>query len=397
MNPDRAYVYKSTIKAKLAQWVDAVGNRFFASSSHPVTWNEVKKIAFLRLDHLGDFILALPAFEALTRALPETKIDVIVHPSSKGIAEISGLNLNPVVLKVPWFDKEKKQKWSRRFLKELGLLLRRGSYDAVIDVGGDLRHIIAMKRSGIPLRIATGRMGLGFTLTCRVRFSPGLHEIENNFDFLEQAGLKLPEKSIFPRLFPSDENEKTQKIVADRLGILNPAVVIHAISPNPSKRWPVENWQRLIEKLPGDVDIVLIGSKEEEEEIKQIQKGCDRKFVQSPGLFSLPELAAFLGKCRLFIGVDSGPGHIAAAMEAPVISLFSGAGLLSRWAPRGSRVTVIQKEAPCSPCELTHCPFNNECMRRISVSEVSETAQSWLNKPLSSDMNNQFHLSQKEP
>jgi ADP-heptose:LPS heptosyltransferase/O-antigen/teichoic acid export membrane protein len=381
VDPDRPYVFKSTFKSKAVQLLDAIGNRFFASSSKPISWADMKKIAVLRLDHLGDVMLCLPAMEALARALPKAHIDFFVGPDSKDLTDISGLRINPIVFRAPWFDKDNPQKWSNKSLRELESLLRQGNYDAAIDLRGDVRHLIAMKRSGIRNRVAPARMGLGFTLTCRPRFTPGMHEMERNLDLLEQAGLTLPDKPRFPRLFPGRPNEKIQQDVVDGLGLSRPLIAIHATCPHPAKRWPAENWRRLIDGLPKEMDVVVVGSRSEKNDMEEILRGCERKIYQAPGLFSLPALAAFLRKCRIFIGVDSGPAHIAAAMGIPVVSLYSGTNSSRQWSPRGLQVSVFQKVTPCSPCELTDCPLNNECMRLIESNEVLAVIEKYLLPP----------------
>jgi ADP-heptose:LPS heptosyltransferase len=85
------------------------------------------------------------------------------------------------------------------------------------------------------------------------------------------------------------------------------------------------------------------------------------------GGLSLEGLAAFLPRCVALASVDSGPAHLATALGVPVLALYSGTNLAAQWGPRGRRVALLRSDTPCSPCELTDCPFQNACMAGIAV------------------------------
>lgn len=209
-------------------------------------------------------------------------------------------------------------------------------------------------------------------------YRSGLHEIERNLDALVQLGLKKgPEKS-WPRLVVKGSEEKAASTKLRSLGIKGPFAVLHATCAAPAKRWPKENWKVLVEKLPAQMTVLIVGSKSEEEDASQIFGACRRKVVFAMGTFPLAVLAAVLKKCSLFIGVDSAPAHIAAAVGAPVVSLFSGTNEASQWGPRGSHVEILQKKTPCSPCERTVCPIGHDCMVQIGVEKVLDRAKSLL-------------------
>lgn len=365
-NPDRLYTFKSLFKTLVMRWVDVVGSLFFSTQSASIPWQNLKRIAVLRLDHLGDVLLALPAVKALEEALPNVQVDLIIGPWAKDIVDRAGLRSTPKIFSASWFSRE----GSKDGRRELARLLREGKYDAVIELRGDFRHILAMYQAGVKYRVGLARTGFGFLLTQQLVFRPGQHEMDRNFETMERAGIHLAQKPGFPQLYPRKDDEQAQKEVRQKLGVTKLVIALHSTCLAPSKRWPVAHWQKLIEKLPADRDIVLIGTEGEKPGMEEIVKGCQRKVFVAAGLLNLGGLAAFLKDCQLFIGVDSGPAHIAAAVGTPVLSLYSGTNLVGQWGPKGPKVTVLQKTTPCSPCELVVCPIENECMKLIEVDEV---------------------------
>jgi ADP-heptose:LPS heptosyltransferase len=370
LNPDRPYAFKSSWKTAFVRTADKIGGWLFRSPQAPIDWRSVKKIAVFRLDQLGDVLLALPALEALSRGLPGAQIDFFIEPGAKEMVELADLKINLRPLLAPWLAKPGFRSGTRKALGKLTGLLREGNYDAAIDLRGDLHHILAMKCSAVPIRIGRTLTGGGFWLTHPVARCPGLHEVEQNLDLLEKTGIPVSQEIRFPKLFPGGEDHLKQISVRGSLNLTRPIVAIHAVCAATAKRWPVSYWRQLIAKLPPDIDVVMVGSEKEKVEIAEIAKDCPREVSVAAGLFQLRELAAFLKQCKLFVGVDSGPAHIAAAVGTPVVSIFSGTNSAAQWAPHGPQVSLLQKQTPCSPCERTECPFNNECMRQIGVEEV---------------------------
>ena len=122
--------------------------------------------------------------------------------------------------------------------------------------------------------------------------------------------------------------------------------------------------------------IIVVGGKDDiragEEIIRDIPGG-----ISICGKLSLPETAAMLKESSLLVTGDSGIMHLGYAVGTKVVALF-GPGIVKKWAPRSSRVIVINKELPCSPCTkfgyTSTCPIDAECMQRIAAEEVMEKA-----------------------
>ena len=379
VNYNRSYSFKSPLKNKLIELLDFAGGLIFSKKKVSVPWKKINRIAILRLDHLGDVILSLPALKALEQALPKAQIDFYVGPWAKDIVEIAGLRANTKIFTASWFVRNGNRENTLTSIQKLKESLRTGQYDAAMELRGDFRHIIALYFSGIKYRIGLSRTGFGFLLNNQINYQIGQHEIKRNLTTLMESGINLLNVSEIPKLYPRKEDVQLQNHIRKKLGIHRPFIVVHAISSALSKRWPVSNWQQLVNFLPKQMDIVMVGTEEEKSEIKEIQKGCNREVFSTAGLLNLKALSAFLKESRLFIGVDSGPAHIAAAVGAPVVSLYSGTNEVRQWGPKGEKVVTIQKTPNCSPCELTVCPIGNECMNLIKIEEVIKAVNKYLN------------------
>jgi hypothetical protein len=90
--------------------------------------------------------------------------------------------------------------------------------------------------------------------------------------------------------------------------------------------------------------------------------------------------------CALYIGNDSGPKHIAAALGVPTVGIHSGVVDATEWAPMGRRAVALRRNMSCAPCYLQHatdCPRNLACLRFLEPALVHQTAQMLLARPVS--------------
>ncbi|MBI3026361.1 MAG: glycosyltransferase family 9 protein, partial [Candidatus Tectomicrobia bacterium] len=92
---------------------------------------------------------------------------------------------------------------------------------------------------------------------------------------------------------------------------------------------------------------------------------------------ALPTLRAFMGvarACHLFVGNDSGPSHIAAALGVPVLCLFSGTNDPAEWGPRGGAVVILRRRIECEGCGLAECGHHS-CMVQLDVEAVFQAVR----------------------
>ena len=138
----------------------------------------------------------------------------------------------------------------------------------------------------------------------------------------------------------------------------------------PAKCWPAENFRTIARKLIEDKDVFVFftGDSWARHKIEEITKDISSRVVNLAGMSTLPILAALIRLCDCFLTNDSGPMHLAAAVNAPLVALFGSTDPL-RTGPYGKGM-VITKNKPCSPCFKRMCKKGFSCMRDITVEEV---------------------------
>jgi ADP-heptose:LPS heptosyltransferase len=191
-------------------------------------------------------------------------------------------------------------------------------------------------------------------------------------------GLKTQDKSLELYTSEEDDNFISQYLQKNQLSNKK-LVVIHPGGRHWFKCWPKEKWVSLINKLQerDDLKIIVVGGMQDQETVNYICRQTSPPAYSLAGPNTLLLLAALLKKSFLFIGNDSSPMHIAAAMGNKVIALFGPTELI--WKPWGAGHQVISKHVSCSPCSQTECAREKEnCMELISVDEVLRAANQYF-------------------
>lgn len=338
---------------------------------------KAKKILILRTDRLGDVILSTPAIKAIRMHYPKSYIAFLCRPYTQQVLEG-----NPYLDKVVVYDKYGKHKGFFSTLR-FSFQLRKEKFDLALILHPTNRAHMITFFAGIPRRIGWDKK-LSFLLTDRLvhRKDAGRkHELEYNFDILRQAGIHLKSKEIY---IPLKEEAilKVDKLLEEQgLRESDKLVVVHPSASCPSKRWPQENFLELISllKKKKEIKIALITSADQVEFGKMLT--ASQELIDLRGYLSLLETAALLNKASLFISCDSGPVHIAAGLNVPVISIFgrSQPGLSpKRWAPVGKNSYFLHKDIGCNPCLAHNCLKNFRCLAAITPLEVHALASRFL-------------------
>jgi ADP-heptose:LPS heptosyltransferase len=158
--------------------------------------------------------------------------------------------------------------------------------------------------------------------------------------------------------------------------------VIHSGAGTQAKTWPSAHWYSLINRLSEQYkpQFMLVGCGSERRLAKRLAAQSPRgSVVDWTGQLSVVELAALLERSDLFIGLDSGPAHLAAAVGIPVVVLFSGTNTPQQWQPHGERVLMLRNLVSCSPCHREHCPLvDHRCMSGLAPERVAHAVDAIL-------------------
>ena len=197
--------------------IDFLGRRFFLRKSRGVP-SGVKDILVLRMDHLGDVILAEPFLTEITQAKPELRITFLVRSQARDLAE-SFQGLHRIVTFDPdWFERKPLVWRSLRDWVALLKLLKSIRSDVILDLRGDFRHILAARCAHPNASlISFGTTGGGFLLDQELMYPKRVHEVQRNRMFLEPFGIPYSEDA------PVLSRRISSKPLNDRARFLFPA------------------------------------------------------------------------------------------------------------------------------------------------------------------------------
>ncbi len=336
------------------------------------------KILIVRLSAIGDVIHALPALHALKTAFPDATVDWLVEDLSAQI-----LKGHPMIGDVHVFRKAWRRQIRAHLFKDIIPFfkgLRARGYDWAIDFQGLTKSGLAAYFSGARRIIGFGdEDGREFNklfTNVKVRPALGLHVVEKNLALLKPLGITSPE-IVFPL---PHFREEFPEFTRAGFAVINPG------AGWPTKRIPLETLARLGAFLNREkgLDIIITWGPGEEQmtEMLLTQIRALNASAEAAPPTKLRQLCALISRAALYVGGDTGPTHMAAALGVPVLSFF-GASDAKRNGPRGSRCITLQNRGiPCVPCWKTRCRFTDnrhiECLKSLSAENLIEAACSLL-------------------
>lgn len=326
---------------------------------------------------VGDAVISLPALEALRTRFPDTEIVVVAKP---WVAEL--YTNHPALFRLMVYDPEGEHRGRRGFARFVEGL-RRENFEAAVLFQHAFHAAWMAWRASIPVRIGYRTDGRGLLLTEAVRVPPrGYlgHQSSEYLELLFRSGiLEHRPGAVCEVRLPVTKGERRSAVEALKaLGLGGPRCFV-GLNPGasfgPAKRWPVDRFAALGDRLVGALgaDVLVFGSKAERPLAEAVGRAMQHTPLVLAGTTTLRQWMALTEQCRLVVANDSGPMHVAAAVGVPVVAIFGSTDEhatrpLSRWA------RVIKQPVPCSPCGLRQCPIDFRCMLGVTVDEVHRTS-----------------------
>ncbi len=262
----------------------------------------------------------------------------------------------------------------RRFRKQISTFRP----DAVVHLHPEPALHLAAMLSGIPIRIGYRKGWLrGHTHALPYRRHHGKkHEALHNFDLLNPLGIEVPD-TLIPSLnicFREDE-------VPVELGTGQPYVVLHPFAHGAKPTWPWAHFAKVANELRQRFSraIVLVGDRDPESTVANILAATDGDLpplINLVGRTNLRQLAAVLAWADLVISRDSGPAHLATALDTPTITLMGQCDPVhspNRWKPLGPKARTIVRDLQAQPGE-SRFDLWKRCFTDIDPAEVMEAA-----------------------
>ena len=325
----------------------------------------MKKILIIRLSSLGDIVLTQSAVKAVRDDFPDAKIHYLTKRVFSSIVEMF-----ECVDEIHY--------WEEKYT--LLTNLRKLKFDLAIDLHSKLntfliKSFIKAKQTATYnkehlLRRQIVKKKTDITISSTV----GLY-----FTALEKIGIK----ALFaePRLFPK-KNIKLPNILENEGHKKNIGIFPGAL--HSTKQFPVEKLAESIDSIPAEWNckFIIFGSKAEKGLTEKLNYLTETKIVDICGELDLQQLVTAIDNMNVVISNDSGPMHIAAALQKPQIAIFGATHPKLGFAPLNKKAVILSADLKCQPCSLHGskvCPLDHfNCMKQVSAVDILKTLKIML-------------------
>jgi ADP-heptose:LPS heptosyltransferase/GT2 family glycosyltransferase len=358
-------------------------------AGHPLFYQEeIRRILVVKLDHIGDFIIGVPALKRLQVHFPEADL-YLLAPSGSALAEfVPGIK---EVINFEFFHPRSglgELELHRRDLDSLQRRLAPYCFDLAIDLRTylDTRKILRL----------TGACWLaGYDRDNHFPWLDIALEWEGDTPLVDKRSHVGDElcRLIDAVASATNRNRHILRLAtpldAVRLSRLPRTgrryVCVHPGADTETRQWPAQHFAALIDLLATnhDLEIFLIGAADETEVAAEVlDKVTHKEAVRSlVGMTDLTGLPALLASAALFVGNNSGPQHFAAGLGVPTVGIYSGTVGARGWGPIGPHAVAVQRNMRCGPCYLSmveQCPRGLACLTDLPPSAIYEVCREMI-------------------
>jgi lipopolysaccharide heptosyltransferase II len=346
-----------------------------------------RRVVVRGVNWVGDAVMTVPALRELRRVLPHAHITLATRSWAEGLFADADF-LDDLLI----YDRRPRdlravarqtREWRRRRF-DLALLLQ-NAFEAAL--------IAATAR--VPVRMGYATDGRSALLTHALPLPDWREERHEIFYYLnlvaELEHLLYGASSVGERepqyaLNISEASKAQAREFLLSQGIRKDEMLV-ALCPGSTnsraKRWPAERYAALADRFIADAgaSVLLIGSPDELDVSLEVQTKMRHRPVMLTGQTDLAQAVAVLSLADILVTNDTGPAHIASALNRPTLVIFGPTD------PRTTRpfspiAEIVRHPPECAPCMLRDCPIDHRCMTAISTDEVFSRALAMLKKDL---------------
>jgi heptosyltransferase-2 len=339
---------------------------------------------------VGDALMCTPALRRLRRRYSEAELVGLARP---GIAPLLEGNPN---LDELWAVDDR----GRTGILDTFRRIRQGLFDHAVLFPNSFHSAALVRLAGVRSIRGYARDGRRLLLSDPVPFRPedySVHEVINYLRLAEDsfpgggdggsypAGIRPGDPPLEYVVDPEDRANLAERLHALEIATDAPLLVLTpGAAYGTAKRWHPERFAEVAARLATHhaLTVIAVGTEPEAETIESVCAGIRERAPKTPvhnqaGRFTLRLLGALLERASLHLTNDSGPMHISAALNTPLIAVFGSTDPVTT-GPWTSRACLVRTFTECSPCLLRHCPIDHRCMERVSVNQVFLAAQGLL-------------------
>jgi len=362
---------------------ESVANQAPPELRDAVPLSRVARVLVVKLGHHGDVLLAAPVLRALRAELPDARIDALVYDDTAVM-----LTAHPVLDQLHVVGRA----WRalgpiariRREADLYGTLRARG-YDLIVHLSDQNRGAWLARTLGARWSVAAKRPGRFWRGSFSHLF-PKLrngrrHQVELNLDALRRIGIQPRERKV--EFVPGDAaRTEVLRLMAEHGLVERGFLHIHPASRWRFKCWPAAANAELIDRLADSGERIVLTAAPDKTELALIEAILARtrsRPVNLAGKLSIKTLGELCSRARLFVGVDSMPMHLAAAMGTPTVALFGPSGDLE-WGPWAAPSRIVVSDHSCRPCGQDGCGGGklSECLTLLPAGQVERAVRNLL-------------------
>jgi len=336
---------------------------------------ENSRALFIRIRNLGEAVLDTANLRALKHFRPDLRIATLVEAT---YADLYAADPQIEVIPLPRSEKDRRSSLAAR-LSVVGEIRRR-NFAAVINLHGGPTSAQLTFLSGARHRVGAGHFRGGYAYNLRIPPAEeilgrkDLHTVEYQFGQFKWLGLHGGEPEP-TRLYVAPQFRRSAFAAMREAGVdpERPYVALAPTNEFYTKRWPPERYAAVAGALVArGFQIVMTGAPTAEQRAQLADtQAASKHHLACLSSLGVGELVAVIAGAKLFVGNDSGPAHIAAAVKTPLVAIFGPASAV-RWKPWGAPSALVQNYFPCNPCAMYTCEAFDEpeCIRSITVDQV---------------------------
>jgi len=332
------------------------------------------RIIIVNVNWIGDILFSTLSIRCLRKKFPDAYIAVLLPQNT---AEL--LKNNPYLDEIILFNPLSERKFP---YCDFGLVkeLRCRKFDCSIHLHRSFTRRFCAYLSGIERRIGYNEKYRGFLLTDKVASQRDkIHRAEYYFNLAKV--LEAEDDGLGLNLFLEQEELEAMRSFLERQNIKK-FCLIHIGANWQAKKWPLEYWAKFIDLIKNryDIDIIISGTESDKTEAEAISRLTNSEVLILTGRTALRELISLIKLSAVFVGTDTAPLHIAAALSTPAVGIYgpTSPDITGPFRPAG-KIVLLKEDLKCAiPCYKTVCGLKYECMRRVTAQKAADAINSIL-------------------